>query len=88
MQLTRLLLVAQNSGMKRSAGARGARSLQVPNQPLEETATIGLRQSRSPSAVPDFSSPLEWGGVGRGCSPLWYNIGSMDITRLVHIGSV
>lgn len=85
-QLTRLLLVAQNSGMKCSAGARGARSLQVPNQPLEERPPSGCDRAHLPLPLP--TSHRLWNGVGRGCSPFWYNIGSMDITQIVHIGSV
>lgn len=73
-----LLLVAQNSGMKCSAGAQGARSPQVSRQPWRS----GHRWAQLP--VPLQASPGLWKGV----SPLWYNIGYVDITQTVHIGSV
>lgn len=73
-----LLLVAQNSGMKCSAGARGASSPQVSWQPWR--SSHGWAQL----PVPLQASPGPWKGV----SPLGYNIGYVDITQTVHIGSV
>lgn len=73
-----LLLVAQNSGMKCSAGARGASSPQVSRQPWRSSH----RWAQLP--VPLQASPGPWKGV----SPLGYSIGCVDITQTVHIGSV